>query len=76
MIVCCYVDDHYVSICDQVMHESRIVDQTIMHCIFVGPPGVGKSCINNASDVGSVEDAVKICDAFHILTDDFKICIP
>jgi len=33
-------------------------------------------CINNASDVGSKEDAEKIRDAFQIFTDDFKVRIP
>ena len=27
------------------MRESGKMDQTIMHCIFVGPPGVGKSSL-------------------------------
>jgi len=27
------------------MREYGIMDQTIMHCIFVGPPGVGKSSL-------------------------------
>ena len=37
--------DHYLSICEQVMLESGTMDQTIMHCIFVGPAGVGKSSL-------------------------------
>ena len=44
--VCCfYTDDYYISICEQVMRESGAMDQTIMHCIFVGPAGVGKSSL-------------------------------
>ena len=27
------------------MHESGAMDQIIMHCIFVGPAGVGKSSL-------------------------------
>ena len=38
-------DDQYLSICEQVMREYGKMDQTIMHCIFVGPPGVGKSSL-------------------------------
>ena len=41
-----YADnDYYLSKCEQVMHESGTMDQTIMHCIFVGPAGVGKSSL-------------------------------
>ena len=40
-----YTDDHYLSICEQVMREHGEIDQTIMHCIFVGPAGVGKSSL-------------------------------
>ena len=40
-----FVDDYYLSICEQVMRESGAMDQTIMHCIFVGPAGVGKSSL-------------------------------
>jgi len=40
-----FVDDYYLSICEQVMRESGTMDQTIMHCIFVGPAGVGKSSL-------------------------------
>ena len=38
-------DDYYLSICEQVMRESGAMDQIIMHCIFVGPAGVGKSSL-------------------------------
>ena len=38
-------DDYYLSICEQVMRESGSMDHTIMHCIFVGPAGVGKSSL-------------------------------
>ena len=38
-------DAHYLSICKQVMEEHGTMDQTIMHCIFVGPAGVGKSSL-------------------------------
>ena len=38
-------DDQYISISKQVMEEHRTMDQTIMHCIFVGPAGVGKSSL-------------------------------
>ena len=38
-------DDHMLSICEQVMREYGKTDQTIMHCIFLGPPGVGKSTL-------------------------------
>ena len=38
-------DNHYLAMCEQVMRESGKMDQTIMHCIFVGPPGVGKSSL-------------------------------
>ena len=40
-----YTDNHYLSICEQVMREHGEMDQTIMHCIFVGPAGVGKSSL-------------------------------
>ena len=40
-----YADDYYLSICEQVMHEYGAMDQTIMHCIFVGPAGAGKSSL-------------------------------
>ena len=42
-----YADDHHLSICEQVMREYGKMDQTITHCIFVGPPGVGKSSLMN-----------------------------
>ena len=38
-------DARYLSICKQVMEEHGTMDQTIMHCIFVGPAGVGKSSL-------------------------------
>ena len=49
-LMCIYLyilslDDHYLAICEQVMRESGKMDHTIMHCIFVGPPGVGKSSL-------------------------------
>ena len=37
--------DHYLSICKQVIHEHGEMDQTIMHCIFLGAAGVGKSSL-------------------------------
>ena len=40
-----YADDYYLSVCEQAMRESGRTDQTIMHCIFVGPAGVGKSTL-------------------------------
>ena len=40
-----YADDYYLSLCEQAIHESGKTDQTIMHCIFVGPAGVGKSTL-------------------------------
>ena len=45
MIACSYVGDDYISVCEQVMQEYGKMEQTIMHCIFVGPPGVGKSSL-------------------------------
>ena len=38
-------DDQYISISKQVIEEHETMDQTIMHCIFVGPAGVGKSSL-------------------------------
>ena len=40
-----YADDYYLRLCKQAMRESGVTDQTIMHCIFVGPAGVGKSTL-------------------------------
>lgn len=40
-----YADNHYLSMCERVMREQGTLDQTIMHCIFVGSPGVGKSSL-------------------------------
>ena len=41
-----YADnDYYLSKCEQVMREYGTMDQTIMHCIFLGPAGVGKSSL-------------------------------
>ena len=37
--------DHYLSICEQVIHEHGEMDQTIMHCVFLGAAGVGKSSL-------------------------------
>ena len=37
--------DRYLSICEQVIHEHGEMDQTIMHCIFLGAAGVGKSSL-------------------------------
>ena len=38
-------DGYYLSICEQVMHRSGTMDRTIMHCLFMGPAGVGKSSL-------------------------------
>ena len=35
----------YLSMCEQVMQKHGTMDQTIIHCIFVGPAGVGKSSL-------------------------------
>ena len=41
-----YADvDHYLSICERVIQEQGETNQTIMHCIFLGAAGVGKSCL-------------------------------
>ena len=40
-------EDHYLSICEQVMCGYGQMDQTVVHCIFVGPAGVGKSSLMN-----------------------------
>ena len=40
-------EDHYLSVCEQVMRGYGQMDQTVMHCIFVGPAGVGKSSLMN-----------------------------
>ena len=45
MNVFIYADDYYLSVCEQAIRESGATDQTIMHCIFVGPAGVGKSTL-------------------------------
>ena len=37
--------DHYLSICERVIQEQGETNQTIMHCIFLGAAGVGKSCL-------------------------------
>ena len=37
--------DHYLSICEKLIQEEGKMDQTIMHCIFLGAAGVGKSCL-------------------------------
>ena len=37
--------DHYLSICEKVINEHGQMDQTIMHCIFLGAAGVGKSSL-------------------------------
>ena len=37
--------DHHLSICEKVIQEQGKGDQTIMHCIFLGAAGVGKSCL-------------------------------
>ena len=37
--------DDYLSICEQVIHKYGEMDQTIMHCIFLGAAGVGKSSL-------------------------------
>ena len=44
-ILCFYADDYYLSVCEQAMRESGKTDQTIMHCMFVGPAGAGKSTL-------------------------------
>ena len=40
-----FSDARCLSISKQVMEEHGTMDQTIMHCIFVGPAGVGKSSL-------------------------------
>ena len=45
MFYCLLPDDDYLSVYEQVVQEHGKIDQTIMHCIFVGPPGVGKSSL-------------------------------
>ena len=37
--------DHYLSICEKVIREQGETSQTIMHCIFLGTAGVGKSTL-------------------------------
>ena len=37
--------DHYLSICEEVIQKHGQMDQTIMHCIFLGAAGVGKSSL-------------------------------
>ena len=37
--------DHYLSICEQVIHKHGEMNQTIMHCVFLGAAGVGKSSL-------------------------------
>ena len=37
--------DHYLSICEKIIQEQGKGDQTIMHCIFLGAAGVGKSTL-------------------------------
>ena len=37
--------DHYLSICEQVIRKHGEMDQTIMHCVFLGAAGVGKSSL-------------------------------
>ena len=44
-VVFFYADDYYLSVCEQAIRESGATDQTIMHCVFVGPAGVGKSTL-------------------------------
>ena len=45
-----YADDYYLSVCEQAVCESGATDQTIMHCIFVGPARVGN--MHSKPDVG------------------------
>ena len=40
-------ENDYLSICEQVTRGYGQMDQTVMHCIFVGPAGVGKSSLMN-----------------------------
>ena len=41
-----YLDvDHYLSICEKVIQEQGETNQTIMHCMFLGAAGVGKSTL-------------------------------
>ena len=41
-----YTDvDHYLSVCEKVIQEHGEMEQTIMHCIFLGAAGVGKSSL-------------------------------
>jgi len=37
--------DHYLSICEKVIQEQGEMNQTIMHCMFLGDAGVGKSTL-------------------------------
>ena len=37
--------DHYLSIYKRIIQEQGETNQTIMHCIFLGAAGVGKSCL-------------------------------
>ena len=37
--------DYYLSICEKVIQKHGEKDQIIMHCIFLGAAGVGKSCL-------------------------------
>ena len=37
--------DQYLSICEKVIQEQGEMDQTIMHCMFLGAAGVGKSTL-------------------------------
>ena len=41
----CLDVDHYLSICEKVIREQGETSQTIMHCIFLGTAGVGKSTL-------------------------------
>ena len=39
------VVDHYLSIYEKVIQEQGQKEQTIIHCIFLGAAGAGKSCL-------------------------------
>ena len=65
-----YLDvDHYLSICEKVIQEQGEMNQTIMHCMFLGAAGVGESTLMkrllgkevNIEDRTSTQIAEKSC---------------